>query len=392
VAPTQLPRPARAALAAASLAIVAGCGSANDAESVPAPTVTLAPTPTTPDSTTPDSTTPDSTTPDSTTPDTTMPVSTTPDSTTPDSTTPAVEPPTPSAFELAIPTGTFETEPTDLFVLVRSGDLELWTGAVTSDVPQRTLVADYPDPFAVLSEGTGPNVVDHVAGEVRGTVVFGDCCEPISGNVIAATDAGEAAAISGGYSPTFSPTGDLLGTANDFVITRTALDPTGAGVSRPLNAGPQQPYLNVADLTWSSNATASADDDRMVLLTWNDDGWWLHDVDRTTLEPTPTTDLGVPPVFEAPDTTMQFAGHGPGSEIVVAQGTPDTIRLRYFDPTTLDERPQLERSLPGAASSVRVADDGLGLLWVDAGALYHLGAGEVEARLLGTEVLAAWFA
>ncbi|HSP26907.1 MAG TPA: hypothetical protein VLN74_00065 [Ilumatobacteraceae bacterium] len=370
-----------------SVALAAGCGATNDA----GPTSTVSITAVADDPSAPTSSNGPATTPPRATP---PPSTTAPAPTTPPAATTTVGTATTSTgdFELPIPAGTFETGPADLFVLVRSGDLELWSGALTSTTPQRTLVADYPDPFAVSEEGPGPNVIDHVAGEIGGTVVFGDCCEPISGNVVAATAVGDAAPIAGGFTPTLSPMGDLLGTANGNLISQTAADSTGAGRYRQLNQQPQQSYLNVADLTWSSNDTAAADDDHMVLLAWDDDGWWLYDVDRSTLEPTPTLALGVPPVSEAPDTTMDFVGHGPNSEIVVAQGTPDTTRLRSFDPTTLAERAPLERSLPGSASSIRLADDGLGLLWVDGGSLYHLRAGDVEAVRLGTDILAAWFA
>ena len=397
--PTAVPRPGLAFVAAVSLALATGCGAADVAE----PIATAGSGPSEPTSSTTVATTPS---PASTAPDTnTIPSSAASVSTTVPTTTAPPAPtttgaPEPTAIELPIPSGSFETGRDDLFVQLRSGDLELWSGALTT-IPeerpdrlpeQRTLVAEYPDPFAVFSEGTGPNAVDHVAGEVGGTVVFGDCCEPISGNVVAATAVGDAAPIAGGFTPTLSPMGDLLGTANGNLISQTAADSTGAGRYRQLNQQPQQSYLNVADLTWSSNATAAADDDHMVLLAWDDDGWWLYDVDRSTLEPTPTLQLGVPPVSEAPDITMDFVGHGPNSEIVVAQGTPDTTRLRSFDPTTLAERAQLERSLPGSASSIRLADDGLGLLWVDGGSLFHLPAGDVEAVRLGTDILAAWFA
>jgi hypothetical protein len=127
-----------------------------------------------------------------------------------------------------------------------------------------------------------------------------------------------------------------------------------------------------------------------VLLGWTDQGWWLHDVDRSTLALTPAFDLNVPPVGQAPDTDVRFAGHGPDGEIVVAVSTPANTRLRYFAPTTLAELPLLERSLPGSATSIRLAGDGLGLLWVDDNVLYHLPAGDLEAERLGRDVLAAW--
>lgn len=364
---------------AAALALAAGCGTADDADSITSVSDTRVSITSAPDNSTSAPTTVTPATSEATT--TTAPTTTT---------TTATQPSPTGELELPIPAGAFETDATDVFVLRRSGDLEVWSGALTSAPGQRTLVADYPDPFGVVTEGPGPNVIDHVAGEIRGTVVFGDCCEPISGSVLAATGPGDVTPVTGGYSPTLSPTGDLLGTANDNVISQTATDRTGAGTYRPLNQS-REAYLHVTDLAWSSNGTGSADDDHMLLLAWDVDGWWLYDIDRSTLQPMPTVRLGPPPVGEDPFTSMEFAGHGPGGEIVVAERTAATSRLRHFDPITLAERPQLERSLPGSAGSIRLGDDGLGLLWVDAGSLYHLPAGSLEADLLGTDVLAAWF-
>jgi hypothetical protein len=384
VPPTRSDHPFLAALGAASLAaalaLASGCGTADDVDSITSVSITSAS----------DNSV---SVPTTVTPATSAPITapiTAPATTTAPTTTAATEPSPTRQLEFPIPTGAFEIDATDVFVLSRSGDLEVWSAALTSAPGQRTLVADYPDPFGVVTEGPGPNVIDDVAGEIGGTVVFGDCCEPISGTVLAATGPGEVMRISGGYSPTLSPTGDLLGTANDNGISQTATDSTGAGTFRQLNQS-RQAYLNVTDLAWSSNGTGPADDDHMVLLAWDVDGWWLYDIDRSTLEPSPAVLLGPPPVGQDPFTSMEFAGHGPGGEIVVTEGTAATTRLRHFDPTTLAERPQLERSLPGSARSIRLGDDGLELLWVDAGSLYHLPAGDLEADRLGTDVLAAWF-
>jgi len=314
---------------------------------------------------------------------------TTPGTTTPDTTTPTTTTPTTTSLSIPIPRGDFSTHSGDLFVLGLDGDLEIVSDA-SAGPP--TLVADYADPFGPVNEGPGPNVIDHVAGIVDGTVVFGDCCEPISGSIRVATDSDVVRTVAGGYSPALSPNGTLLGIANDFQISQTAADPMGDGVFRSLNQDPRESHVNVADLTWSSMATAAAGDDHMVLLGWDDDGWWLFDVDQTTLDLTRAFQLGVPPVADAPETDLYFAGHGPDAEVVVAVSDATSTRLRYFAPTTLAELPQLERTLPASASSVRLDRDGEGLLWIDdGGVLYHLPAGELEAERLGSGHLAAWF-
>ncbi len=384
--PTQHPvrhRRVLVVLAAASLSAAAGCGSADETAAPPA---TADPAPTSTDVAPTSSDAPSD--PTTTASETTTTTATTATTNTVTTTSPEIT----GSLEVPIPAGRFDVRPTDLFVLQRNGDLQLWSGALSETAGPRTLIADYPDPFDVFAEGTGPNVIDHVAGDVGGAIVFGDCCEPIGGSLLAATDPGDVAPIAGGYSPTLSPSGDLLGTANDFLITQTSTGGEGSGVYRMINNDTETPYLNVADLTWSAGATTTTDDDHLVLLGWTDDGWWLHDVDRSTLEFTPTMPLGIPPIPEAPDTDVRFAGHGPDGEIAVAERSPDGTRLRFFAPTTLAEMPLQERSLPGSATSIRVADDGVGLLWVDGGTLYHLPAGELEATALGSDVLAAWYA
>ena len=371
------------ALAVASMVLAVGCGSTDDDSLVPPTSSQNQPSnPSAAPATTADETTTATTI--------TPPTSTTRPTTTTATSSTTTAPSPPRDLAVPIPTGNFSAGPNDLFVLSLDGDLELWFDALTSPAGQRTLVADYPDPFGGVTEGPGPNVIDHVAGVVDGSVVFGDCCEPISGTVLAATDTDEFGGIAGGHSPTLSPTGDLLGTANTFLISQTSADRNGEGISRQLNEGPQAGYLNVGDLTWSDDATSAPGDDHMVLLGWTEQGWWLHDVDRSTLALTPAVDLGVPPVRDAPDTDVRFAGHGPGGEIVVAVSNPSTTRLRYFAPTTLAEVPLLERSLPGSATSIQLADDGFGLLWVDGGSLYHLPAGGLGADRLGRDVLAVW--
>jgi len=273
-------------------------------------------------------------------------------------------------------------------VLALDGDLELWSDTLARPPAQRTTIVDYPDPFGVVNEGSGPNVIDHVAGEIAGSVIFGDCCEPVAGNVRVATAPGEVRTVGVGSSPALSPRRDLLGTANDYQISQTSTRGDGEGVVRLLD---QTPSLHVADLTWTSNATATAADDHLVLLGWTlDSGWALYAVDRTTLEPTKAFDLGIAPVPAAPDVNVRFAGTGPGAEIVVAESNASTTRLRYFSPTTLAELPAIERSLPPTATSIRVSQQDL--LWVDRGdVLYFLLRGTFEPIRLGDGVLAAWY-
>ncbi len=317
----------------------------------------------------------------------------------PDSTIPATTAATPPTtdergvdlIDVEIPPGSFELGTGDVFAVDVAGDLFLLPGLLGSRPGTPRLVAEYPDPRASVSEGPGPNVVDDVAGVIDGSIVFSDCCEPISGNILAATGA-TVGPVAGGASPELSPTGDRIVAANSLSLL--LLDPvTEIGTSRLLNdpAG-SDGFISVQDASWSVGASPSTADDHPVVLGWDETGYWLFDVDDETLELTKVSDLGVPPVPAGSDEVVRFAGHGPDDEVAVSVSSGDGIRIRFFAPSTLAELPDLERSLPPSVSWVRLADDGLGLLWVDDDRLFFLPAGEFEAHQVGAGYTAAWFA
>ena len=152
------------------------------------------------------------------------------------------------------PAGNFSAGPTDLFVLSSDGDLELWSEALVLPVGPRTLVADYPDPFGPVNEGSGPNVIDHVAGDDRRhrhvrRLLRADLRQHPEQRRTPTTSA----MIGVGYSPTLSPTGDLLGTANDYrdLADLDTIAPVRASTGSSTRAR-RTTYLNVADLIWSS--------------------------------------------------------------------------------------------------------------------------------------------
>lgn len=333
-------------------------------------------------------------------PDSTMPATTV--TTTP---TTATTPTTPTEEEAAedaaeddvdrigieIPQGSFEVGPGDVFAVDVAGDLLLLPGLLGPRPGVPTLVAEYPDPRASVGDGPGPNVIDDVAGVIGGSVVFSDCCEPISGNILAATGT-TVGPVVGGASPELSPAGDRIVVANSLSLF--LLDAaTGVGISRLLNdpIGPDG-FISVQDASWSIDASPSTADDHPVVLASDQTGHWLFDVDDETLELAKVTELGVPPVRDGSDEVVRFAGHGPDDEVAVAVSSAAGTRIRYFTPSTLTEVPDLERSLPPSVSSVRLADDGVGLLWVDDDRLFFLPAGEFEAHDVGTGYTAAWFA
>lgn len=372
------------------IALVAGCGSGGEVSTgTNASTVaTISPTTDTPSTILETSSSPSTTsssvavTTSSSTSTTNPTTSTT--SAPPPSTTPAdVSDPETFAGSIAVPAGEIEVGPDDLFVLHVDGDLWLHPGILGASPAAAFRIADLGDPRDPVEEGPGPNAVDHVAGVVNGTVIYSDCCEPVAGNVLGATGAeSERIHLLYGYSPKFSPDRTKLVSANDYALTVIELS-TGEMTGRVLNNDSAR-YINVWDVSW-------AGDSSVVLLFFDDDGFaLLPSVADAPFDSGPAVPLGV--AFD-PDTRVhvQFAGHGPNGEIAVTVADDASTSIRFFDHTTLAELPEQQRVLPAGVESVRLASDGLGLLWIDDEQLWYLPAGG-EPRSLGTGFLAAWFA
>ena len=282
-----------------------------------------------------------------------------------------------------MPSGSIAIGPDDVFVLHLDGDLWLHRGALGEVGQSASLLVDLVDPRVPAGEGPGPNTVDDVAGAVGGAVYFSDCCEPISGDLLAVTGENTEPMLLGvGYSPTLSSDHKRLATANGNLLVVTDLT-TGAYEARSLGDGGAS--FNAWDLIWSADAAT------LVLLYFDDSGFGLmpFDAESPFIKGTPVP-LGVS--FDSSlAVSVQFAGRGPAGEIVVAVSDDTETLLRYFDPTTLSELPALQRTLPTTARSVRLAADGGGLLWIDGETLWYLPANG-PARDLGGGFAAAWFA
>ena len=246
-------------------------------------------------------------------------------------------------------------------------------------------LVDHRDPREPVAEGPGPNVIEDVAGVIHGSVVYGECCEPVAGTVFAVTEPeGEETPITNGYSPNISPDGGRLAMANDFTLTVVATD-NGSGLGLQLNQGDQsfESYRNVRDVEWLSDA-------EIAVLFWSEGvGYQVAVYEAETLAEVRLAPLGIERDLGF-DQLVRFAGLGPDGTLAVVDPGADAAQIRFFDPVGLAERSQLGRSLPSGVTSVALADDGVGLLWVDNQTVFFLGAGSLDAKPLAADVLAAW--
>lgn len=289
--------------------------------------------------------------------------------------------------DVAVPTGTINAGPGDVVGAHVDGDLWYHPGLLGTAPGEPFRLAELRDPRDPVTEGPPPNQVDHVAGVYDGAVIYGDCCEPVSGNVLAA-DApdSERIPVASGYTPVLDPTGTRLASANAFAFTVTDL----ASATRwtlMLNAGSDDTGspVDVWGVTWT------ADGSGLVLLTSNQSGYAL-----TPLTGAVPLQLGEPvPVDIAFDPTLSrqvtLAGTAADGAIAVAvvetDGTaPTTVRIHQ--PDTLIEDISRRIELPAGTSSVRVTGDEL--LWVDGDTLWHRAAG-AEPQPVSEAIRAAWF-
>jgi hypothetical protein len=283
---------------------------------------------------------------------------------------------------VTLPTGELTTGDDDLFVLHADGDLWLHPGVLDGSPGGPVRIVDYDDPGMPVDEGPGPNVIDHVAGVVDGTLIYGDCCEPIAGTVLTVTrpDAGPELLLFG-YTPTLAPDRERLATANDYGVTVADLA-AGTTASSELDEGDD--HVSVLGIEW-------VDDDALGLLMLSGGEFSL--VPYTAEPPVPagppvTLDIEFDP--EGVD-WARLAGRGPDGEVAVALGGPSATEVRFLDPVTLGAAATPGLELPPTATWVQLASDDAGLLWGD-GDEVRYRAVDGQERSLGSGYLAAWFA
>jgi hypothetical protein len=354
------------------------------------PSSTVAATSTTATTTADPSTTtvPSTTAPPATTTTTTSTPTTTPTTTTNASSTTTSPPATttvagsegPPADRVSvsadIPAGEFVAAPGDLIVLRSDGDLEYWPNALSpGDQAPPVGLADRPDPRAQPADGPGPNIVSDATGFVDGSVIYGECCEPVSGNIFAIDAPGsETGPVAVGNLVDQSPDGSKLATASYLqlsVIDIASGDGDGL-ILRQTADGPTE----LVDIEWASDETLLA-----IVSEGQGDRLLAYDAETLTASSV-QLDLG----------TARFAGRAPGGQIGVATmvGAGSWV-VRYLDPATLQEIERLRQTFPASVSNLEIDAGGLGQIWVDGGTLYYLGPGQFEARPIGDGVAAAWF-
>jgi hypothetical protein len=292
-----------------------------------------------------------------------------------------IAPPGVEERPIDVPTGTIEAGPDDLFVVHADGDLYLHPGMLSDAPGEPFRLAQFGDPREPVLEGPGPNAVDRVAGVHRGAVLFGDCCEPAAGNLLAATGPdSERNVWAFGFTPALSPGGSRLAAANWAEIQVVDLD-RAVVRSRPITV---QPW----DVIWSADGNRVyllhneylVDDDQMSPY-----AVWVFDEMLFPLgSPQPT---GI--AFE-PGVRVEFAGRAAAGDLAVSVVGDDIAELRFLDPDTLQERTDLRRALPAGATGIRVSPDGRSLLWVEGDVVWFEGA-DSTPRQLGTGYRAAWF-
>lgn len=284
-----------------------------------------------------------------------------------------------SSVSVVVPPGTLDPDLDDLVVLGVDGDLDLVTNIFSPDAGATIRLVDHADPRTPVQEGPGPNVVDDVAGFIGGSVVYGECCEPVSGTIYSVGEPdGEERSVALGYSPNISRDGRRFATLNDFGLVVADLA-SGDGRFLALNQS-TEPYRNTVDLQLTEG-------DGVATLYWTaDEGYRISLYDVETLDESLAISLGA----EADGRYARFLGLGPDGELAAAVGAGSELRLRFFDPRSLEELPAIERRLPASVTWAELGPDGRSLMWVDGGRLYRLDEGFAPTLLLD-DVLAAWF-
>ncbi len=230
-------------------------------------------------------------------------------STTPSAAT--IEPTTTVPTPPFLPTGTFDLGPDDLIARQADGDVRLYPGALGDEPDPSIVVIDRADPRPVPDEGEGPNFIDSVAGTHDGTLIYSDCCEPVSGNIFAITEPGaeadiwdqsavrsERARLWGvGFGAMLEPGGTrVLASSWDFVNVvdvatgaQSFVVPSG-GASDEASNMTGEPF-GALGASWTPSGmivVVGWADDRTLVLTEHDPDDLRVEIRRLVLDPVPT--------------------------------------------------------------------------------------------------------
>lgn len=283
-----------------------------------------------------------------------------------------------------VPSGELTLGPDDI-VATRPDNSLWWYPGLLGDAPGEPVeLLQFGAPSVTAEEGPGPNVVDAVAGVLDGTLVFGECCEPVAGAVSALTAPGaERIGIGFGTYPVIHPTERRFATVNINALTVTDL----AAATTTASWFDTDPVVARSQVGW-----AGADGEWLVVLGWDFTGWRLESFRaddlgrRVAMRP-----LDVPgPTSSSGPYEVSLAGVDADGNVVVAITDPTGTRLRTFDPDTLTTTGD-DVTLPAGAGRVRV-DTADRTVWVDeAGDLVLLAPG-ADPRVVTSGVVDGWFA
>ena len=295
--------------------------------------------------------------------------------------------------------GTIRLGPSDL--ITRTTDGDIWWYPDQPGEP--VLLIDRPDPRITPAEGEGPNIVDEVAGTFDGSLIYTDCCEPVSGNVFAIGEPGaevDRSLPTGlsdrfqlwgvGTNPHLEPGGTRVLMHNwDFVnvvdlVTgdQQFVSTTGSFGDPELNT-PGSPFT-VDDATWTPSGAIvllGRSDTNGVILTERDADDVTVEIRRAGL------DLGVDPQTPVP---IQIVGTNDES-IFIAAYRPDGLQLVAVDLTdwTVTDA-VLPFEVPATSDFVRLNAGGMTAAWITDGKAHLQRSGEapIEWR---TEIAEIWF-
>lgn len=283
-----------------------------------------------------------------------------------------------------VPSGELTMGPDDVVATRPDGSLWRYPGLLGDAPGEPVELLQLGGPSVTAEEGPGPNVVDAVAGVLDGSLMFGECCEPVAGAVSALTAPGaERVGIGFGTFPVIHPTERRFATVNMNALTVTDLA-TSTTTASWFDA---EPVVARSQVVW-----AGADGEWLVVLGWDFTGWRLESFRpddlgrRVAMQP-----LDVPgPTSSSGPYEVSLAGVDADGNVVVAITDPTGTRLRAFDPDTLSPAGD-DVALPAGASRVRVDTAGR-TVWVDeAGDLVLLAPG-TEPRVVTSGVVDGWFA
>jgi hypothetical protein len=262
-----------------------------------------------------------------------------------------------------IPGGSLELG--DLDVIAAHSDHDLWwyPGLLGEDPGEPIRLLDYPDP-----PGGGEidiNFVESVADTIDGALVYGDCCEPVSGSIRAVTEPASASIELGvGWTPASSGDGRLA------IVNFAALQVWDFARNKALSR-------DISDLEVTPNSLVwSVDRESLFVTAFDNDGVWrlIEFSSRAPFRILGQTALDVPTNDPDHIASAEIAGLGPSGEVVLHIRSGGTSRLQSYDPGLM--RPMIGEIFDGdlgiEAQAVRFTSERL--------ILYTTTEGELRVR------------